>query len=105
MTNSQLIKLIKEILNEDATSAPPPVNASAVPGKVQGSINIKLFQKLDPSLNPSILSTTIGKVKNGSTLNVNDNKILAGLMTSLVKTSDDALLNQIFANLKQIQAK
>jgi uncharacterized protein YmfQ (DUF2313 family) len=26
MTNSQLIKLIKEILNEDATSAPAPVN-------------------------------------------------------------------------------
>ena len=26
MTNSQLIELVKEILNEDATSAPPPVN-------------------------------------------------------------------------------
>jgi hypothetical protein len=105
MTNSQLIKLIKEILNEDATSAPPPANTPAVPGRVQGSINIKLFQKLDPNINPSILSTTIGKVKNGSGLNVNDNKILAGLMTSLIKTSDDTLLSQIFANLKQIQAK
>jgi hypothetical protein len=91
-------------IKEDATSAPAPV-APAADAKVQGSINLKLFQKLDPNLNPANLSTTIGKVKSGTALNINDNKVLAELMTSLIKTSDDALLNQIFSNLKQIQAK
>ena len=81
------------------------IDAPAAPERVQGSINIKLFQQLDPNLNPSILSTTIGKVRNGSALNMNDNKVLAELMTSMIKTSDDALLAKIFANLKQIQAK
>jgi len=81
------------------------IDAPAAPERVQGSINIKLFQQLDPNLNPSVLSTTIGKVRNGSVLNMNDNKVLAELMTSMIKTSDDALLAKIFANLKQIQAK
>ena len=81
------------------------IDAPAAPERVQGSINIKLFQQLDPNLNPSVLSTTIGKVRNGSALNMNDNKILAELMTSMIKTSDDALLAKIFSNLKQIQAK
>lgn len=81
------------------------IDAPAAPERVQGSINIKLFQQLDPNLNPSVLSTTIGKVRNGSALNMNDNKVLAELMTSMIKTSDDALLAKIFANLKQIQAK
>jgi hypothetical protein len=81
------------------------IDAPATPERVQGSINIKLFQQLDPNLNPSVLSTTIGKVRNGSALNMNDNKVLAELMTSMIKTSDDALLAKIFANLKQIQAK
>ena len=81
------------------------IDAPATPERVQGSINIKLFQQLDPNLNPSVLSTTIGKVRNGSALNMNDNKVLAELMTSMIKTSDDALLDKIFANLKQIQAK
>jgi len=81
------------------------IDAPATPERVQGSINIKLFQQLDPNLNPSVLSTTIGKVRNGSALNMNDNKVLAELMTSMIKTSDDALLVKIFANLKQIQAK
>jgi hypothetical protein len=74
------------------------------PEKVQGSINLLLFKQLNPNINPTNLSTTVGKVKNGSALNMNDNKILAELMTSLIKTSDDTLLNKIFANLKQIQA-
>jgi hypothetical protein len=83
--------------------SPSPVAATA-PEKVQGSINLVLLKQLDPNLNPASISTTIGKVKNGSALNMNDNKILSGLMTSLIKTSDDVLLSKIFANLKQIQA-
>ena len=33
------------------------------------------------------------------------NKILADIMVAMIKTNDDSLLNQIFANLKQIEAK
>jgi hypothetical protein len=82
-----------------------PIAPTTADAKVQGSINIKLFQQLDPSLTPASISTTVGKVKNGSALNMNDNKVLAGLMTSMIKTSDDGLLAKIFANLKQIQTK
>lgn len=94
------IKLV-DLLEIDAPTPP----ASTTPERVQGSINIKLFQQLDPSLTPASITTTVGKVKNGSALNMNDNKVLSGLMTSMIKTSDDALLAKIFANLKQIQAK
>ena len=89
---------------EEAITPTTPA-APTAPEKVQGSINLVLLKQLDPNLNPSSVSTTIGKVKNGSALNMNDNKILSGLMTSLIKTSDDVLLSKIFANLKQIQAK
>jgi hypothetical protein len=83
-----------------------PLTTQATAGQVQGSINIKLFQKLNPNLNPSTLSTVIGKVRNGSSsFTTNDNKMLSDLMISMIKTSDDTLLNQIFTNLKQIQAK
>lgn len=75
-------------------------------GKVQGSINIALFKSLNiPDFNPSTFSTTIGKVKSGTSLSTLDNKILANTMTALIKTSDDALLSKIFTNLKQVEAK
>jgi len=96
-------ELLKSKLKEAITPTTPA--APTAPEKVQGSINLLLLKQLDPSLNPAAVSTTIGKVKNGSALNMNDNKILSGLMTSLIKTSDDVLLSKIFANLKQIQAK
>jgi len=83
----------------------PAATTPTTPSKVQGTINVKLFQQLDPNITPTSIATTVAKVKNGSVLNLNDNKVLAQLMTSLVKTSDDALLAKIFANLKQIQAK
>ena len=92
-------------LYEVETTPPITPAAPTAPEKVQGSINLVLLKQLDPNLNPASVSTTIGKVKNGSVLNMNDNKILSGLMTSLIKTSDDVLLSKIFSNLKQIQAK
>ena len=92
-------------LNEAITNTPASPADNTQPERVQGSINIKLFQGLNiPDFNPSTFTTTIGKVKAGTALNVNDNKILANTMMALIKTSDDALLNKIFANLKQIQA-
>jgi len=92
-------------LYEVETTPPTTPAASTAPEKVQGSINLVLLKQLDPNLIPASVSTTISKVKNGSVLNMNDNKILSGLMTSLIKTSDDVLLSKIFSNLKQIQAK
>ncbi len=78
----------------------------AADGKVQGIINTTLFKSLNiPNFNPSAFSTTIGKVKSGTSLSALDNKILANIMTALIKTSDDALLSKIFANLKQVEAK
>jgi len=90
----------------EAIGAPAAPAANAQPEKVQGSINLKLFQGLNiPDFNPSTFATTIGKVKAGTALSMIDNKILANTMTALIKTSDDALLGKIFANLKQIEAK
>jgi hypothetical protein len=94
-------------LNENVTNTPAAPAANTQPEKVQGSsINLKLFQGLNiPDFNPSTFTVAINKVKSGTTLNMNDNKILANTMVALIKTSDDALLNRIFSNLKQIQAK
>ena len=105
MNRLQQLAGLNEVEVTNAPATPTNAAATAQPEKVQGSINLVLLKQLDPKLNPASLSTTIGKVKNGTSLNTNDNKILAELMTSLIKTSDDALLGKIFANLKQIQAK
>jgi hypothetical protein len=94
MKKSELEKLIREA-----------IEANMPAEKVQGIINLNLFKQLNPNINPSILSTAVTKVKNGTSLGMNDNKILAELMISLIRTSDDALLNKIFSNLKQIQSK
>jgi hypothetical protein len=94
MKKSELEKLIKEA-----------IEANMPAEKVQGTINLNLFKQLNPNINPSALSTAVTKVKNGTSLGMNDNKILAELMASLIRTSDDALLNKIFSNLKQIQSK
>ena len=94
MKKSELEKLIREA-----------IEANMPAEKVQGTINLNLFKQLNPNINPSALSTAVTKVKNGTSLGMNDNKILAELMASLVRTSDDALLNKIFSNLKQIQSK
>jgi hypothetical protein len=93
-------------LNEaEAISSLTEPTADTKPSKVKGSINFQLFQDLNiPGYNESSFKTTIGKVKGGGILNMNDNKILANTMTALIKTSDDALLGKIFANLKQIEA-
>jgi hypothetical protein len=94
MKKSELEKLIREA-----------IEANMPAEKVQGTINLNLFKQLNPNINPSALSTAVTKVKNGTSLGMNDNKILAELMASLIRPSDDALLNKIFSNLKQIQSK
>ena len=79
---------------------------TTAPTQVQGQIKTDLFKKLNVAdFDPAKFSTTITLVKQGKSLNVAANKVLADIMVAMIKTSDDTLLNQIFANLKQIEAK
>ena len=76
------------------------------PTQVQGQIKTELFKKLGVAdFDPAKFSTTINLVKQGKTLNTAANKVLSDVMVAMIKTNDDALLNQIFSNLKQIEAK
>ena len=84
---------------KEVTTATPPT-------QVQGQIKTDLFKKLNVAdFDPTKFLTTITLVKQGKSLNPAANKVLADIMVAMIKTSDDALLNQIFANLKQIEAK
>ena len=79
---------------------------TTAPTQVQGQIKTDLFKKLNVAdFDPTKFLTTITLVKQGKSLNPAANKVLADIMVAMIKTSDDALLNQIFANLKQIEAK
>ena len=76
------------------------------PTQVQGQIKAELFKTLGVAdFDPAKFSTTINLVKQNKPLNTAANKVLADIMIAMVKTNDDALLNQIFTNLKQIEAK
>ena len=76
------------------------------PTQVLGQIKTDLFKKLNVTdFDPTKFLTTITLVKQGKSLNPAANKVLADIMVAMIKTSDDVLLNQIFANLKQIEAK
>jgi len=82
------------------------VTATPEPTQVQGQIKVELFKKLGVAdFDPAKFSTTISLVKQNKPLNNAANKVLADIMIAMVKTNDDALLNQIFTNLKQIEAK
>ena len=82
------------------------VTATPEPTQVQGQIKVELFKKLGVAdFDPAKFSTTINLVKQNKPLNVAANKVLADIMIAMVKTNDDALLNQIFTNLKQMEAK
>lgn len=74
--------------------------------KLQGSnLNIELFKKLVPGINPQYITSTVNLVKQNKTLNNAANKVLADIMTAMIKTSDDNLLTKIFQNLKQMEVK
>jgi hypothetical protein len=96
MKKSDLKKLIREQILEEAEATPT----------VQGQIKTELFKKLGVAdFDPGKFSTTINLVKQNKSLNTAANKVLADVMIAMIKTSDDNLLNQIFSNLKQIEAK
>lgn len=76
---------------------------SALKGDTATLINN--FKKLNiPGFDASKLTTTIMLVKQNKTLNPAANKVLADVMTAMIKTSDDTLLTKIFSNLKNIEA-
>ena len=111
MKKSELKQLIKEeilaIINEDTTTTQPSTpTAPQKPAQVQGTVNVELLKKLGvENFNPSNFNTTINLVKQGKPLNAAANKVLADIMIAMIKTNNDQLLNQIFSNLKQIEAK
>jgi len=98
MKRSQLTKVIKEEVTK--------ILQEKTQEKLQGSsINIELFKKLAPNVNPQFIASTINLVKQNKALNNTANKVLADLMVAMIKTSDDALLTKIFQNLKQMEIK
>lgn len=99
MKNSELKKLIREMLLQEA------VEPSLQENKIEGQIKYDLLKKLIPDFDTSKFSTALNLVKQGKALNMDGNKILADVMIAMIKTKDDGLLNQIFANLKSIEAK
>ena len=85
---------VKQILKEEA--------APTIKGDT--STLIANLKKLDiPEFDASKLTTTISLVKQNKVLNAAANKVLADIMTAMIKTSDDALLTKIFSNLKTIE--
>jgi hypothetical protein len=74
--------------------------------QAKGQIKVELLKKLGVTdFDPAKFTTTINLVKQNKALNAAANKVLADVMIAMIKTDNDALLNQIFQNLKQIEIK
>jgi FKBP-type peptidyl-prolyl cis-trans isomerase (trigger factor) len=94
LTLESFKSLIKKIIKEET--------APALKGDTSNLINN--FKKLNiPGFDPGKITTTIMLVKQNKVLNTAANKVLADIMTAMIKTSDDALLTKIFSNLKNIE--
>jgi hypothetical protein len=93
MNNKQLVDFLKE---EIAQQAPD--------GKLQGSINPQIVKDLGVK-DVSKFTTVINLVKNNKVLNPAANKILADIFIQIIKSDDDALLNKLFSNIKQLKTK
>ena len=92
MNNKQLVDFLKEELNQQAPE-----------GKLQGSLNNQILKDL--GVDPSKFTTVINLVKNNKALNPAANKILADIFIQIIKSDDDALLNKLFSNIKQLKTK
>ena len=103
MKKSEITQIIKEEISKfrNLNELEPAQNPT-----VQGNIKLDLFKKLGvANFEPAKFSSTVTLVKQGKPLNAINNKVLADVMVAMIKSSDDGLLNQIFQNLKQIEAK
>ena len=92
MKNEQLKKLIKEeiknILKEE---------------EIEGQATLTpLIKQL--GVDPAKFNMTFNLVKQNKPLNMIANKILADVMVALIKSNDDALLQKVFAQLKNIES-
>jgi hypothetical protein len=103
MKKSEITQIIKEEISKfrNLNELEPAQNPT-----VQGNIKLDLFKKLGvANFEPAKFSSAVTLVKQGKPLNALNNKVLADVMVAMIKSSDDGLLNQIFQNLKQIEAK
>jgi len=107
MKKSQLKQLIKEEISRIIEAEVAPATTTLTPPeKLQGSnINIELFTTLAPNVNSQSITSAMNSVKQGKSLTPAINKTLADIMVAMIKTSDDALLTKILANLKQMGVK
>ena len=92
MKNEALKKLIKEeiknILKEE---------------EIEGQATLTpLIKQL--GVDPAKFNMTFNLVKQNKPLNMIANKILADVMVALIKSNDDALLQKVFAQLKNIES-
>jgi len=97
MKVSELKQLIKEEINNTLKEVNPPE-------KVQGSAD---FSKVASGLNIGLkdLIAVINYVKQGTTLNPKQNKILADLMINLIKTGNDSLVQDFANQVKKLEVK
>ena len=99
MKTQQLKYFIREEISKIIKEETAPVL------KGDTSTLVNNFKKLNiPGFDPGKITTTIMLVKQNKVLNTAANKVLADIMTAMIKTSDDALLAKIFSNLKNIEA-
>jgi hypothetical protein len=92
MNKKQLVDFLKEELDQQSTD-----------GKLQGSLNNQILKDL--GVDVSKFTTVINLVKNNKVLNPAANKILADIFIQIIKSDDDALLNKLFSNIKQLKTK
>jgi len=99
MKKSLLKNLIKEeiinVLKENTPAEKEKVQGSADFSKIASGLNIELKD----------LVGTINYVKQGANLNAKQNKILADLMINLIKTGNDALVQDFANQLKKLEVK
>ena len=94
---------LKDIIREELQKIIKEETAPVLKGDTSTLVNN--FKKLNiPGFDPGKITTTIMLVKQNKVLNTAANKVLADIMTAMIKTSDDALLAKIFSNLKNIEA-
>ena len=97
------VNQLKQIIREEISKIIKEETAPVLKGDTSTLVNN--FKKLNiPGFDPGKITTTIMLVKQNKVLNTAANKVLADIMTAMIKTSDDALLAKIFSNLKNIEA-
>lgn len=99
MKKSQLKQLVKEeilnVLEDQFSTGKETVQGSADFSKVASGLDIDV----------KILMGVINKVKQGINLLPSQNKILADLMINLIKTGNDALVQDFANQVKKLEVK